>query len=84
MGDEANHSSVELAACSRLRVARPNARLPRSGLARLERVAPDHVDDVQRLIFDHLDEEQTTALADALNVVATALCQHPEYLNPRP
>ncbi len=60
-----------------------NANLTRSGLARLERVAPHHVADVQRLIFDHLDEAQTVAMADALAAVAGALCRHPEYLNPR-
>ncbi|MEM9564504.1 MAG: MarR family transcriptional regulator [Actinomycetota bacterium] len=61
-----------------------NAHLTRSGLARLERVAPEHVADVQRLIFDQLDEPQTEALADALGTIADALCEHPEYLNPRP
>lgn len=61
-----------------------NAHLTRSGLTRLEQLAPHHVEDVQRLIFDHLDDTQTAALAEALAVVAAALCQHPEYLNPRP
>lgn len=59
------------------------ARLTASGFARLEGVAPAHVEDVQRLVFDHLDEDQTEALADALCTVAEALCRHPEYLNPR-
>ncbi|MEM7271986.1 MAG: MarR family winged helix-turn-helix transcriptional regulator [Actinomycetota bacterium] len=61
-----------------------NAHLTPPGLARLEAVAPHHVEDVQRLIFDHLDETETAALADALALVAAALCEHPEYLNPRP
>ncbi len=59
------------------------AALTEAGLARLEAVAPDHVADVHRLLFDHLDPTQTEALADALSTVAQRLCLHPEYLNPR-
>lgn len=59
------------------------ATLTARGLRRLEAVAPIHVEDVQRLIFDHLDQAQTQALADGLGVVADALCRHPEYLNPQ-
>ncbi|MEM7143224.1 MAG: MarR family transcriptional regulator [Actinomycetota bacterium] len=59
-----------------------NAHLTDRGFARLEAIAPVHVEDVQRLVFDHLDAAQQDALADALSTVATALCEHPEYLNP--
>lgn len=59
-----------------------NAQLSAGGLARLEAAAPHHVADVQRLIFDHLDDSQTEAVAEALSIVADALCRHPEYLNP--
>lgn len=58
------------------------ATLTDQGLARLESVVPEHVEDVQRLIFDHLDADQTDALAEAVTIVADSLCQHPEYLNP--
>ncbi|MEM8618829.1 MAG: MarR family transcriptional regulator [Actinomycetota bacterium] len=60
-----------------------NATLTHQGFARLQEVAPLHVHDVQRLIFDHLDSGQQDALADALSTVAAALCEHPEFLNPQ-
>lgn len=60
-----------------------NATLTDAGLARLEAVAPHHVEDVQRLIFDPLSDTQTAALADAVSTIGDHLCQHPEYLNPR-
>lgn len=59
------------------------ATLTKSGRQRLERLAPEHVEDVQRLIFDPLTADQTTALADAMSTIADHLCQHPEYLNPQ-
>ncbi|GAA3277909.1 MarR family transcriptional regulator [Dactylosporangium vinaceum] len=49
------------------------ARITDAGRAFAERVAPEHVADVRRLIFDHLDEAQTAALADALEAVAGKL-----------
>lgn len=60
-----------------------NATLTDAGFARLERIAPHHAEDVQCLIFDPLDPQQTAALADAASTIADALCQHPEFLNPR-
>jgi DNA-binding MarR family transcriptional regulator len=60
-----------------------NATLTTAGKERLTTVAPDHVADVRRLIFDPLTSEQTTALADALSRIAETLCGHPEYLNPQ-
>lgn len=60
-----------------------NATLTDAGYRRLVAVAPHHVDDVQRLIFDHLTQTQTEGLADALSTVAASLCEHPEYLNPQ-
>ncbi len=46
-------------------------------------IAPHHVEDVQRLIFDPLTDAQTAALADAMSTIAESLCEHPEYLNPQ-
>ena len=60
-----------------------NATLTNAGRRRLEDLAPAHVDDVRRLIFDPLTPEQTEALADALSTVGAHLCQHPEFLNPQ-
>jgi len=56
-----------------------NATLTDAGQERLKRIAPLHVEDVQRLIFDHLDAEQTVALADALASVASQLCDHERF-----
>ena len=61
-----------------------NATLTRSGRQRLEAIAPVHVEDVQRLIFDHLDSTETAVLAQALSKVAAPLCEddnvYPEHL----
>ncbi len=51
-----------------------HATLTPSGRRFLESVAPHHAEDVQQLVFDHLDPAQTEALADALSSVADALC----------
>jgi DNA-binding MarR family transcriptional regulator len=60
-----------------------NASLSAAGMALLESVAPAHVCDVRRLIFDPLTAEQTEALADAVTAVSDHLCCHPEFLNPQ-
>lgn len=60
-----------------------NATLTETGMKRLKKVAPLHVEDVQRLFFDPLDDEQTAALSDALAIIADRLCEHPEFLNPK-
>ncbi len=60
-----------------------NATLTDAGMKRLEQTAPHHVEDVQRLLFDPLDEQQTAALADAVTAIAERLCEHPEFLNPK-
>ena len=60
-----------------------NATLTDHGFAVLEAVAPIHVEDVQRLIFDQLPADGLGAVADALGVVAARLCEHPELLNPQ-
>lgn len=60
-----------------------NATLTDAGYERLVAIAPHHVEDVQRLIFDPLTDAQTVALADALSTIADSLCEHPEYLNPK-
>lgn len=49
------------------------ARVTAAGRRFAEQVSPAHVADVRRLIFDHLDEAQTAALADALGTVADRL-----------
>jgi DNA-binding MarR family transcriptional regulator len=46
------------------------ARITETGRRFAAQVAPAHVADVRRLIFDHLDREQVAALADALSTVA--------------
>jgi DNA-binding MarR family transcriptional regulator len=48
-----------------------------AGRRLVEEIAPQHVRDVRRLLFDRLDESQTAALADALSAVAAHLggCQ---------
>jgi len=58
------------------------AQLAPGGRQRLEAVAPHHVEDVLQLLFDHLDVEQTDAVADALSVIAATLCDHAEYQAP--
>lgn len=49
------------------------ATITEAGRRRLESVAPHHVADVRRLVFDHLDEAQTAALAGALVNIAEGL-----------
>ncbi len=60
-----------------------NATLTEAGRRRFEYMAPIHIEDVQRLIFDALTPEQTQALADAMSTIAEPLCRHPEFLNPQ-
>ena len=56
-----------------------NATLTGVGRDRLEAIAPFHVEDVQRLIFDQLDPSQTAAFADALASIAANLCDHEQF-----
>jgi DNA-binding MarR family transcriptional regulator len=49
------------------------ARITAKGRQFAAKVAPEHVRDLRRLIFDHLDREQVAALADALGTVADKL-----------
>ncbi|MGI5244891.1 MarR family winged helix-turn-helix transcriptional regulator [Dactylosporangium sp. CA-139066] len=49
------------------------ARITEAGREFAAAVAPAHVADVRRLIFDHLDAAQTEALADALGAIAGKL-----------
>ncbi|MBN4047421.1 MarR family transcriptional regulator [Acidimicrobiaceae bacterium AH-315-P05] len=60
-----------------------NATLTKAGKRRLDAVAPKHVEDVKRLIFDHLNQDQTVALADALSTIAASLCDH-SHFQPEP
>ncbi|MEZ0071812.1 MarR family winged helix-turn-helix transcriptional regulator [Planotetraspora sp. GP83] len=48
------------------------------GRALLEELAPRHVEDVRRLIFNHLDHAQVAALADALGSVVSGLVACPD------
>lgn len=41
-----------------------------AGRRLVDEIAPQHVRDVRRLLFDRLDDRQTAALADALGTVA--------------
>jgi DNA-binding MarR family transcriptional regulator len=49
------------------------AHITPKGTELVERIAPQHVADVRRLIFDHLEPAQVTSLADALGAVAQGL-----------
>ncbi|GAA0720979.1 hypothetical protein GCM10010199_27060 [Dactylosporangium roseum] len=49
------------------------ARITEAGRRFADEVAPAHLADVRRLIFDHLDRAQTAALADALGTIAGKL-----------
>ncbi len=60
-----------------------NATLTAAGQQHIEEVAPLHVHDVQRLLFDRLDEDETATLASALSKVAEALCDHEDFLPTR-
>ncbi len=60
-----------------------HATLTASGRRLLEAVAPLHVEDVQRVLFDHLDAAETASLAAALSKVAGALCDHDVFLPSR-
>ncbi|MFK8025554.1 MAG: MarR family winged helix-turn-helix transcriptional regulator [Ilumatobacter sp.] len=60
-----------------------HATLTPAGRRSVEEIAPRHVDDVQCLVFDHLDGPETEALANALSKVAAALCDHDHFLGHR-
>ena len=53
-----------------------HATLTPTGRQRLETLAPLHVANVRRLIFDQIDSDETEALAHALSKVAATLCDH--------
>lgn len=61
-----------------------NATLTPGGRQLLERAAPIHAADVLRLVFDHLDADETAALAQALSKVANTLCDHAAFQPDRP
>ncbi len=60
-----------------------HASLTAVGFDRLETIAPLHVEDVRRVIFDQLDSSETEALAHALSKVAGTLCDHGDFLPER-
>lgn len=49
------------------------ATLTSAGTQRLRAVAPDHVRDVRRIVFDHLDAHETQVLAEAFTKIAANL-----------
>ncbi|GAA0977739.1 MarR family transcriptional regulator [Acrocarpospora macrocephala] len=49
------------------------AEITPSGRSLVEKIAPEHVEDVRRLVFDSLNPDQTHALADALQAVMSGL-----------
>lgn len=60
-----------------------NATLTKAGRRLLEKVAPLHAEDVQRLVFDHLSSKDTKHLATALSKLAATLCDHDAFLPSR-
>ena len=60
-----------------------NATLTEQGRRRLELIAPLHVEDVQRIVFDQLDPEETACFAQALSKIASHLCDHDHFLPKR-
>jgi DNA-binding MarR family transcriptional regulator len=59
------------------------ARVTDAGREFAAKVAPDHVRDVRRVIFDGLTPRQTAALADALGAIAGKLDGCGEFGPPR-
>jgi DNA-binding MarR family transcriptional regulator len=51
---------------------RTEARLTDAGFAKLEEIAPGHVREVHRLVFDVLTPEQLAALGDAARAITAA------------
>lgn len=56
-----------------------NATLTPAGRRRLEAIAPLHVEDVQRLLFDQLEPTETACLARALTKIAGNLCDQDRF-----
>lgn len=56
------------------------ATLTDEGFAQLEAAAPAHAEDVQRLVFDHLEPVEVECLANALGKVATALFDYEGFM----
>jgi len=73
-----SRGDIEITEDARDRRAK-NATLTKAGKQRLDDIAPRHVEDVRRLLFDHLDQQQTAALADALSTIAANLCDHEHF-----
>jgi DNA-binding MarR family transcriptional regulator len=61
------------------------AEITPAGRALIDRIAPEHLRGLRRVIFDHLDAAQTAALAEALELIGDRLgacvVDHP---GPRP
>ena len=57
------------------------AALTEAGRALIEEVAPQHVEDVRAIVFDALTDDQTTALADALETIVTHSCSKEREAN---
>lgn len=55
------------------------ATLTEQGRALIEEIAPLHVEDVQRMIFDPLDDEETECFARVMSKIAAGLCDHEHF-----
>lgn len=55
------------------------ATLTEAGRARLDTLAPLHVQDVREVIFDHLDPDDVKGLAVALSKIAGSLCDDDRF-----
>lgn len=56
-----------------------HASLTAKGRRRLESGAPLHAEDVQQLLFDHLDPTETECFARALTKIAASLCTQERF-----
>jgi DNA-binding MarR family transcriptional regulator len=56
------------------------ATLTDDGFSQLEAAAPAHVEDVQRLVFDHLEPAEVECLANALGKVASSLFDYEGFM----
>lgn len=52
------------------------ATLTKQGRTVIEEIAPLHVEDVQKMIFDPLDDEETECFARVMSKIASGLCDH--------
>ena len=80
------HRLRDLVACGDIEISADptdgrgkHATLTDRGVDRLRALAPLHVEDVQRILFNPLSAAQTAALAEALSLIAAGLCDHDDF-----